>query len=196
MYGLYIHIYYIYICACVCVCVCVRARFGMKPRTGITCAWAQSVRGGVTMQCPLSFAKSLRRTTPVVCSTLSLVHSHKHHRENSSKYWVVCYTLSGPRFNIKMTSYQHRKCHCGDKTILRPSYLQNGISYTGKTTSLYWIKAQIHSQIHHLENSSKYPDLACNGQFESHGLCTDPGWELTFPVFTCISVILNYFIHQ
>ena len=48
----------------------------------------------------------------------------------------------GPRFNIKMTSYQYRKSHCGDKTILRLSYLHNGISYTGKTTSLYWIGAQ------------------------------------------------------
>ena len=47
----------------------------------------------------------------------------------------------GPRFNIKMTSYQYRKSHCGDKTILRPSYLHNGISYTGKMTSLYWIGA-------------------------------------------------------
>ena len=51
--------------------------------------------------------------------------------------------VPGPRFNIKMTSYQYRKSHCGDKTILRPSYLHNGISYTGKTTSLYWIRAQI-----------------------------------------------------
>ena len=48
----------------------------------------------------------------------------------------------GPRFNIKMTSYQYRKSHCGDKTILRQSYLHNGISYTGKMTSLYWIRAQ------------------------------------------------------
>ena len=30
-----------------------------------------------------------------------------------------------------------------DKTIIRPSYLHNGISYTGKMTSLYWIGAQI-----------------------------------------------------
>ena len=48
---------------------------------------------------------------------------------------------SGPCFNIKMSSYQYRKYHCGDKTILRPSYLHNGISYTGRTTSLYWIRA-------------------------------------------------------
>ena len=40
-----------------------------------------------------------------------------------------------------MSSYQYRKSHCGDKTILRPSYLNNGISYTSKTTSLYWIGA-------------------------------------------------------
>ena len=50
---------------------------------------------------------------------------------------------TGPRFNIKMTSYQYRKSHCGDKTILRPSYLYNGISYTGKMTSLYWIRALV-----------------------------------------------------
>ena len=49
--------------------------------------------------------------------------------------------IPGPCFNIKISSYQYRKSHCGDKTILRPSYLHNGISYTGKMTSLYWIRA-------------------------------------------------------
>ena len=47
--------------------------------------------------------------------------------------------ISGPSFNIKMSSYQYRKSHSGDNTILWPSYLHNGIFYTGKTTSLYWI---------------------------------------------------------
>ena len=37
---------------------------------------------------------------------------------------------TGPWFNIKMTSYQYRKSHCGDKTVVRSSYLHNGISYT------------------------------------------------------------------
>ena len=50
--------------------------------------------------------------------------------------------VPGGWFNIKMTSYQYRKSHCGDKTILRPSYLHNGISYTGKMASLYWISPQ------------------------------------------------------
>ena len=52
---------------------------------------------------------------------------------------------AGGWFNKKMPSYQYRNSHCGDKTILRPSYLHNGISYTGKTTSLYWIRPQISS---------------------------------------------------
>ena len=41
--------------------------------------------------------------------------------------------------NIKISFYQYRKSHGGDKMILRPSYLHNEISYTGKMASLYWI---------------------------------------------------------
>ena len=44
---------------------------------------------------------------------------------------------AGPWFNIKMSSCQYRKSHCGDKTILRPSYLHNGISYTLVRWHLY-----------------------------------------------------------
>ena len=40
-----------------------------------------------------------------------------------------------------MSSYQYRKSHCGDKTVIKSSYLHNGISSTDKMTSLYWIKA-------------------------------------------------------
>ena len=49
---------------------------------------------------------------------------------------------TGGWINIKMSSYHYRKSHCEDTTILRPSYLHNGISYTDKMTSLYWIRAQ------------------------------------------------------
>ena len=44
-------------------------------------------------------------------------------------------------FSIKIPSYQYRKSHCGDKAILWLSYLHNEISYTGKMTFLYWIRA-------------------------------------------------------
>ena len=66
-------------------------------------------------------------------------------------YETCSYLRPGGWFNIKMSSYLCRKSHCGDKSILRPSYLHNGISYTGKTTYLYWIGALSsfqHGQIH------------------------------------------------
>ena len=56
--------------------------------------------------------------------------------------WNIPVSAPGGRFNKKISSYQYGKSRCGDKTILRPSYLHNGISYTGKMTSLYWIMAQ------------------------------------------------------
>ena len=34
--------------------------------------------------------------------------------------------VPGPWSSIKMSSYQYRNSHCGDKTVLRPSYLHNG----------------------------------------------------------------------
>ena len=64
----------------------------------------------------------------------------------------------GPWFNKKMSSYQYRKSHCGDKTILRPSYLHNGISDTGKMASLYWIRA--------LEPPTDYCDVIA---YAAHG---------------------------
>ena len=54
----------------------------------------------------------------------------------------ILVSAPGSWFNIKMPSYKYRKSHCVDKTILRPSYLHNRISYTGKMASLYWIRAQ------------------------------------------------------
>ena len=47
--------------------------------------------------------------------------------------------ISGSWFYIKMSSYQYRKSHCGDKTVILLSYLHCEISYTGKKTSLYWM---------------------------------------------------------
>ena len=45
--------------------------------------------------------------------------------------------------NIKMPSYLYENFRCGAKTILRPTSFHNGISYTGNTTSSYWIMAQV-----------------------------------------------------
>ena len=48
----------------------------------------------------------------------------------------------GGWLDTKVPSYQYRDFGCGDKAILRPFYLDNEISYTGKNTSLYWTRAQ------------------------------------------------------
>ena len=62
-----------------------------------------------------------------------------------SMYWVeiLPHWKQGPGgwCNMQMPSCQYRNSHCGDKTILRPSYLHNGFSYTCKMTSLHWIRA-------------------------------------------------------
>ena len=42
---------------------------------------------------------------------------------------------SGPWFNIKTSVYQYRKSHCGDKTVVRSSYLHNEISCISKMVS-------------------------------------------------------------
>ena len=61
---------------------------------------------------------------------------------NEKMQSIIVKSSPGPWFNIKLSSYQYRKSDYGDKTILRPSYLHNGVSYTGKMTSLYWIRVQ------------------------------------------------------
>ena len=62
-----------------------------------------------------------------------------------------------------MSSYQYRKSHCGDKTVVRSSYLHNGISYTGKMSSLYWLRALL----------TKYSFI-------------HSWWSYNFPIFRCV----------
>ena len=68
----------------------------------------------------------------------------------------------GPRFNIKMSSYQYRKSHCGDKMAVRSSYLHNGISYTvrhhlyiesGPRVSKYILKCCLQNVSHFVQAS-------------------------------------------
>ena len=67
----------------------------------------------------------------LVCAAYSEIFKYSIHLNSS-----------GARFNIKM-SYQYRKSNCGDKTVVRSSYLHNGISYTGKMSSLHCIGALV-----------------------------------------------------
>ena len=88
---------------------------------------------------------------------------------------------SGRWFNIKMPSYQYKKSHCGDKTVVttlvqimawrhsgdkplsepmgsRSSYLHNRISYTGKMVSLYWIRALVEKWWHRITGTQRNPE--------------------------------------
>ena len=98
------------------------------------------------------------------------------HTKNGTMTLPLLVTKTGPWFNIKMTSYQYRKSHCGDKTILRPSYLHNGISYAGKITSLYWIRAQMS---YHL---SSYPPLVTHICVSKLGQNLFSWWLVAGPV--------------
>ena len=85
-----------------------------------------------------------------------------------------------------MSSYQYRKSHCGDKTILPPSYLHNGISYTGKMSSLYWAGALA---------ITEPADVPTHGSVRPSAgtvLTTILG---TFPVkYLCLSMCLTTFV--
>ena len=52
-------------------------------------------------------------------------------------------------FSVKILSYQYRKYHCGDETILPPSYIHNGIVYTDDTfyieLGLWWKRSTLHT---------------------------------------------------
>ena len=121
----------------------------------------------------------------------TLLHNKLDYRQvcvHEGISWRYCITGTphGPRFNIKMSSYQYRKSHCGDKTVVRSSYLHNGIPYTGKTTSLYWIRAMDTSASQITDNSlfrltiSNTSKVHLTGPFwkESNGY----GWmRIVFP---------------
>ena len=86
---------------------------------------------------------------------------------------------SRPRFNIKMSSYQYRKSHCGDKTVVRSSYLHNGISYTGKMTSLYWFSPRVAClSLFHCSWMSEHRTCICIGTTDCKGCSVFISWGI------------------
>ena len=76
--------------------------------------------------------------------TISMLTIKYSIRNKSISWLLMSWQLVSPGpINIKMLSNLYRKSHCGNKTIIWPSYLHNGISYTGERLSLYWIGAQV-----------------------------------------------------
>ena len=69
-------------------------------------------------------------------------HWHSNPTLFANSLQAVSHADFGDAIQCKDVILPVSESHCGEKTILRPSYLHNGISYPGKTTSLYWIGAQ------------------------------------------------------
>ena len=77
-----------------------------------------------------------------------LKYTNDRHKNVDATYalsfiWHMGYhtTVHWGLVQYKDATYPYRESHCGDEKVLWLSYLHNGISYTGKMTSLYWIKA-------------------------------------------------------
>ena len=51
--------------------------------------------------------------------------------------WSLPWSRSSPRPSW-LLSYQEGKSNCGDKTVVKSSYLHDKNSYTGRTAILYW----------------------------------------------------------
>ena len=93
---------------------------------------------GQSYDCPSANETTLNDMGKSITSSRKGCYDYNKTKHN--KIICILYGMySGPWFNIKMSSYQYRKYHCGDKMGIRSSYhLHNGISYTSKITSLYW----------------------------------------------------------
>ena len=61
-------------------------------------------------------------------TVLELNKTQKRANHIHDSWDILLLRETGPWFNIKIPFYQYRKFHCGDKTIVRSSYLHNGIS--------------------------------------------------------------------
>ena len=90
---------------------------------------AETCRKSSVPSKPSLLAKKIWRPFQYRDAVFPVHRSHCWDDVIQTSIWVL---KSGSWFNIKMSSYQYRKSHCGDKTAVRSSYLHNGISYTGK----------------------------------------------------------------
>ena len=93
----------------------------------------------------------------------------------------------GGSFNIKMTSYQYRKSNCGDKTLLRASYLHNGIFYRSwhlyiESGPSFWQRSpHLAVDNHHLA-PVPLSIFRSNSKFDENSECSS--FEYTRPITT------------
>ena len=96
-----------------------------------------------------------------------------------------------------MPSNQYRKSHCGDKMVIRLSYLHSGILYTGNMASLYWINCfSVRGSIAH-----RYLHAQCEWKYirASRNIDNNKVWNrnvykaFVCLVFTCVHFCSEWF---
>ena len=99
-------------------------------------SWNASVSlMGTSLYCDEMTGRTAYRHRPAMIQISMINHKMKRSAGCmllSYREWLNLakdYLRPGPWFNMKMTSYQYRKSYCRDKTVVRSSYLHNGISY-------------------------------------------------------------------
>ena len=129
---------------------------------------------------------------------------------NQMLKWVGgLHTLEG-HYNVKMVSYQYRKSHCGDKTIIRSSYLHYGVSYHALIrqylyveTSLWLLQLAFNCQVSKCfffsySFCSMFPELSCGRRLETSSirimlLICQREWVLSnYLGHTVISLIITH----
>ena len=122
-----------------------RNQVSMIAADGFVPVWSQricNIHNGMCIYKGLLVISGASQYYGVICNLIPLVFIFFICESWSYDYVTFPISMeSRPWFNIKMSSCRYRKSHCGDKMVVRSSYLHNGISYTGKITSLYWIRA-------------------------------------------------------
>ena len=141
------------------LCCCLNGRFSRVemevtgPRVRVLLAkpflshlW-RHLRANVWFRCDLSVSYIsedlliLIKVTSI--SNIMQCNGFVHHFKILQLHVCVGKSEPAPWFDINVPPYQYRKSCCEDKMVVRSSYLHNGISFTGKTTLLYWIRALI-----------------------------------------------------
>ena len=106
-----------------------------------------------------------------------------------------CTLESGPWFNIRMSSHQYRKSHCGDKMVIRSSYIHNGISYAGKITSLYWFMPWLLVNVC-MAYYGTIVSLILNSLWPGDAICQQISWSLLAQVMACCLMVPSHYLSQ
>ena len=109
------------------------------------------LQGGLSL--PVFSHPPWDRTVGLLQWLLNMVHGMKA-QWTPAKFGEMI--LQEQEMGPDSSSYQYTKFHCADKTVIKWSYLHNGIFYTGNMASLYWTKPRAQLEKHDLSRHADF----------------------------------------